>query len=656
MINQFDRVLACYSVTRTLYDSDKSIYDILCRYISAVIVDSNTYSFNLTWITREVNDLGGFDIKEPIIKTCLNRMGIEHLGTDYTCNIEKIRVGSNWTDAYEDAKKDNEYLMDVFLGYLEREVGYDIHSQTKNYYARSLCEYLLSEGISSNHQITKHISQFILENTYNEKISKILLHLKEGTIIHEGIKYSESLAEINSVWKDQLVIYLDTEILLGICGYNSSLLQSYCKDFMQYIGELNRKAKRDKRISLRYFKDTYNELDIFFETGKRIIQGKEIADPTKEAIQQIINGCKYPSDIELKRTIFFDRLSKAGIKEEQRDFYNLSNEDNKTYNIEQNDLEKKFAKEKNYQINDVHRSLAVLSHINIIRKGHNNTSFEKCKAIFITATNRTKRLAFAPEIYNESDVPLASSLDFIINRFWLRLHKGFGEGDEPQTLDMVSQARTLLSGLLNDRVLLEFNKLKTSYENGELSKEDFFVANYDLREKLPRVDDINIDRFNKEMRELDEWNFHDVQAKYEFQKERLIEAKKENQRLLAEINQQQGIHMQEKESAAKKYAEIILSYEEKLGQQEKNIEERNNQILELKQENKKRNRKHAIIVITIYFCGVIAGAIYYIVGTYHNWKYSATIGSIITFISVIGFLKNMARQIWDKITGGDSIE
>ncbi len=663
MIDQFDKVLASYSVTRTLYNADKGVYDILCKYVTAVLLETKSYSFGLTWITSKVNELGSFDIKEPVIKTCLKMMGVEHEGAVYSCNIEELSLDENWANAYEDAQKDNDFLMKAFLDFLSKEKEYDITSKTEDYYSRVLCDYLISGSLSSNDQLTKYIGEFILRYEKDERISTILLHLKEGTIIHEGIKYCDNVSEIHSTWKDELVLYLDTEILLGICNYNSNLLQSYCKDFMEYVKELNRKAGKEGCIRLRYFDDTYLELDVFFETGKRIIKGLEVADPTKEAIQQLIYGCKSSSDIEQKRTLFFENLNKLDIKRENRDFYANNVIENKEYNIECADLEERYSKEKGYPIKDVHRSLAVLSHINILRKGKNDYGFEKCQAIFVTATNRTRRLAFVADIYKETEVPLATSLDFVINRFWLRLHKGFGEGKKPRTLDMVSQARTLLAGLMKESVLKEYNQLRIKYENGELTKEEFIIANIDLKERLRKPEDIEVENFDDEIKEIEKWNLGELISNYEYEKEQFKEYKIKNQELLQKIDFQENAIKNEKEKNDKRIADLTLSFNEQIELRDRELEKSRKQLLEIEQheterknkELEQKKRRKRVIGITINFIIIIlftCAAIYFIVGTLMNWPHIEIISSVFAVFGVIGSVIKIIKKI--RVSSGAS--
>lgn len=397
MVDRFNKLLASYSVTRTLYDSNNGIYDILRQYIAYAVSEEHRYSFNLSWLTDMVNELGGFELKEAVIKTCLKQMKIEHTGDLYKCTRDKIRVNKCWEKALQEAKKDNDYLVNSLLSYLRDEKSEKVDAHGDDYYTRALCDYLIDGIVSSNDRLTKCISEYVIETESDVRISGILSHLKEGTVIHEGIRYCGNYSEIHSSWKGKLTIYLDTEILLGIGGYNSNMLQSYCTDFIELVQELNRNASSGNRIYLKYFNETYDELDCFFETASRIVKRLDYPDPTKEAIQQIINGCDTPSDLEQKRSLFFKKLLDLGIELDRRDFYDKKIEENIDFNIEDESILAKYEKEWKIQKNDIYRSLQMLSHINVLRKGDNkNLSFELCGAVFLTATNRTKKLAFVP--------------------------------------------------------------------------------------------------------------------------------------------------------------------------------------------------------------------------------------------------------------------
>lgn len=652
--NDFSGLLASYSVTKTLYDTGKDLFDILVKYITVVILENRKYSFDLTWITSQLNSMGGFNLREPVVKTCLKQMHINHVGVDYACDPSALQVDKDWKKAFDESRNDNQYLINVFAEYLKNNVEGLNHEYDEREISETIKEYLMDEIAPSDSQRNKYFSEFVVDRSDDERVNSVLRNLKEGLIIHEGIKYCDDVSEVNSSWKGRITLILDTEVLMGICGLNSCLLQEYCRDFINYVKELNLKAKKGNHISLRYFSETHDEIENFFGVARRIIKGLDIADPTKEAIQQITSGCESLSELERRRSLFYDTLEKMGIVKVDRDFYDQHIQDNITYNIEEYSIEEKYSREWNVSREDIHRSMAALSHINILRKGKSDLPFEKCEATFVTATNRTKKLAFATEIYKESDAPLATSLEFVINRFWFRLHKGFGEGSKPSTLDMISQARTILSGMLTDRVYSEYQKLKCEYENGKMSKEQFVIANNDLKDQLRRPEEIDSERIEMEIQMMEKWDFEEVNANYTHQKGLLVDAVHENEELSNQLQREKN-ERRSSEELNKKYQIQLSQKDDQLHRSIQEIEEKDKRIRELEKkeqqraERKKRMKRIVGILAIIIIVGIILfGIIYYVVGTRYGWKYSNTIGAIFTVVGTLGMLTSIVVKFARK--------
>lgn len=58
-------------------------------------------------------------------------------------------------------------------------------------------------------------------------------------------------------------------------------------------------------------------------------------------------------------------------------------------------------------------------------------------------------------------------MDFLLDKFWFELNKGFGKSASPKTIDMVSRARMVLSLLTTNKISKAYDDIKNNYENGE---------------------------------------------------------------------------------------------------------------------------------------------------------------------------------------------
>lgn len=123
-----------------------------------------------------------------------------------------------------------------------------------------------------------------------------------------------------------------------------------------------------------------------------------------------------------------------------------------------------------------------------------------------------------PEFLKNGNVPLATTFDFLINHFWFKLNKGFGTNRTPRTLDMVIRARHILASIINTKAAQKFDKFKLQYERNEISKEDFYALNTDLRNHLKKPEEVDVDTISTEIEDIEKWNF-DVAMENQHRKE-----------------------------------------------------------------------------------------------------------------------------------------
>lgn len=516
MLNDTYKLLASVTVVRGLYDSQKGIYDVLCEFINDIISKEHLYSFRASDLTEKLNNYYSFQLNESVIKTCLKRMKIQRKNGVYSSNgITGRSVDINGAIS-ESQKRNNELFKELFK-FLEQRLEHDLTEKEENRFKTAFCDFLLQDEIENSDKINQYFHEFILSIASNEEQMETLNQIKEGILLYEGIRYSSNLSEIGS-WKSKLVLLLDTEILFAIGGYNSVMYQDQYNELNKYIREINRGCtSANKKIKLAYFFENKKEIDSYFESAERIVRGQDFLDLTKEAMSQIVNSCTSPSDIQNKRTLFYQSLKKSDVYLYEKDFYN-SDPENAAYNLEAFDTWGKYVDIMHENKENIHKSIACLSHINILRKGINDQGFENCRYIFLTATGRTLKLASMPEFLKNGNVPLATTFDFLINHFWFKLNKGFGTNRTPRTLDMVIRARHILASIINTKAAQKFDKFKLQYERNEISKEDFYALNTDLRNHLKKPEEVDVDTISTEIEDIEKWNF-DVAMENQHRKE-----------------------------------------------------------------------------------------------------------------------------------------
>lgn len=583
MLNDTYKLLASVAVARELYDADKNLYDVLAEFINEIIVRKNYHSFKVDDITDNLNNEYSFKLSDSIVKTSLRRMGFKRNGDIYLC-VETEKSGSNIPKQIGDTLSNNTRLFDKLFTFLGKQLERDVLTQEEETIRRAFCDFLLQDSLGITDAYTHFFHEFILSIEDDRSLMEVIETVKEGTLLYEGMRYSSNMAETGS-WNSKLCLVLDTEMLFALGGYNSSLLQSMFLELMAFIKEINRGSTiNTPKIKMSYFSETKNEIDWYFDRAERIVKGLDILDPTKEAMSQIVSRCKTPGDVQSERTLFFSRLRENGVGLIERDFYEKDNPDNSFYNLEDLHICEKYSVLWGDSKDKVFESLACLSHINILRKGKSDCGFERIGYIFLTATNRTLRLARAEELLVEGDVPLATSLDFLINHFWFKLNKGFGTNKTPRTLDMVMRARCILSSMISNKASEKYDEYKAKYEREEITKEEFCELNTNLRSKLRAPNEISTDTVEEDLAEIERWNVEEVLKK---QREKDFELRKANERI-----DQLSEQMEKKENERRNLEAEYYRIKEELAKREQQYEEEKKQLTENTKIEEQRIKRH----------------------------------------------------------------
>ncbi len=494
------KLIASVVVFKELHDSNKDIYDIISEFIKATIISNKRWRFNSTEITSLIENEFDFKLPEAVIKTTLKKrliksgfLTLEH--GEY--NVTDINTSID--PAFEaNYKKNIEIYNETgqeFISYIQKSKGYTLDEKEKTLIKESLNQYLLGNGL--NNDFVKEISTYIIKNKSNVELQNRLNVIKEGLVLYTGVRFTADLNELGK-WDKEITIFLDTEILFYFTGLNGEIYRDIFNDFYNLVREINNSSKK-KIIHLKYFEETEKEVYNFFHVATLIIEGKKTLNPSKTAMKEIINGCATKSDIIVKRNKFFIDLKTAGIsKEESKDYYkdySLNIEGSKVIEEIQSlshENKKEFDEESCKQY------LTLFTKINVLRKGINNRGFENSKYLLLTGNRFVQYLAHNKHVkQNERDVPFATDIDYITDKFWFKLKKGFGGSDEkPKSFDIVTKAQIILSAQINNTVQEKFTALNDEYRKGNITKEEAISLNYELRDsslKPEEVIDIDIE-------------------------------------------------------------------------------------------------------------------------------------------------------------------
>lgn len=302
------RKLASYVTYRQLYNDGKNdVYTIISKFAENIIITQSLYSFGLTEMSEKINDQFGFCIPDYVIQSSLKRlkyvMRSEHR---YTVDTSEIKMNADIvSNSMANSSNINQEMVNSLVQYVQDKTTV-LSEREREKLIQCFCKFLLDDTIANGY--SELISSFVIENSDNPDFKSNITEIKEGAVLFAGLNYNSNISD-NSVWKDELVLYVENEILFHLAGYNGDVFQKLTEELFSLISEMNTKSKT-KVIKVRYFEEVSNEIDVFFAKACDIVSGKEYVSAENYAMSEIINGCQNEADVIEKKTKFYRMLKK----------------------------------------------------------------------------------------------------------------------------------------------------------------------------------------------------------------------------------------------------------------------------------------------------------------------------------------------------------
>ncbi|MGN6510921.1 MAG: hypothetical protein ACTHLD_15755, partial [Chitinophaga sp.] len=335
-------------------------------------------------------------------------------------------------------------------------------------------------------------------------------------------------------------------------GYNGVVFKQIFYDFYNLVVQINQKNRNrygEKLIELKYFEESAIEVEAFFQTAEMIKRGSLNLDPSKAAMKEILNGCKTPSDVKIKKSKFDIELKQLGItlQEFKTSVYNYPE-----YIVEDETIIADLKKQSNekgrpFDENEYRRFCQIFTKVNYYRGGESKTKFENIGYIFLTANRFALYIGQHTKVkFKENDIPFATDIDFITSKFWFKLRKGFSEKENiPKSFDVVTKAQIILSAQINSTVSKWYNEMQYSYKEGKFTKEEALALSYDLREKAYKPEEIDYTIVEDS---LDFLNAEDYMEDYfrekELKEQQMTELERKNLELQEEIRRRDELEKQ----------------------------------------------------------------------------------------------------------------
>lgn len=327
---------------------------------------------------------------------------------------------------------------------------------------------------------------FIISHENDIKLQECLNDIREGSILYIGINYN--INETGSIIKP-LTLFLDTEVLFSLMGYNGTIYEQLAKDFYEQVKNANSK---ERKIHLRYFSDVKKEIDDFFSAATMIVEGKKMPSE-KAAMKFITNGCKTAADVKIKQADFYHKLQLA---------YNIIEDQKTDYYAEANNLNNLESLENNEQELDAWK---FISHINKLRKGKVFNTNVDSEYLFVTNTNDVLRVSREQvECLKRTEArssvnDYAVSVDWATNILWFKLGNGFGRKEYPANINTVLKAKVVLASNIAHDISKVYNETKKQYEQGKITVEQVAARITALRKQTVLPEELSNENIDEKM-------------------------------------------------------------------------------------------------------------------------------------------------------------
>lgn len=481
------RLLASAALFRQLHENKKDVYDVLAQFIRSSISWSSTWSFNVTECSGILEKYFGFRIPDAVIRTCLKRRlkraGELSLNQGIYSITDTFVKADSLKEEYTNTQKEQLFIINTLITYVEKIKDKQLSTPEKQQLSSDFHSYFLG-GVRCDNDLL--ISEFIVKYSNDQTFTEKLNRVEEGLILYTGICHTSNFAN-HEPWRSNFTIFLDTEVLFYSQGFNGTLHQKIFNDFHGLVKEINTRTTTGGKIELRYFDEAKREVDDFFYAAERIVEQRQEPAPSKPAMINIVNGCKYASDVVLKKAKFYDELRKLRIQEEiSHNYY-----DPPTYVIDSasniHQLRQEHPELDQDKIPDI---LRLFTKINYLRLGASDQGLEQSSAILASGKNITRVLAFAkPVLAEPKQIPFATDLDYLTERLWFKLNKGFGDGKQPTSFDVVAHAQIILSTQAGNRVAEDYKSLLNQVKTGEMSHDSAGFLLSELRSRTTKPED-----------------------------------------------------------------------------------------------------------------------------------------------------------------------
>lgn len=492
-------LLASLALFGELYDgqNNKNVNDTIADLIKYAVVKKHYGLLSSTELKELINSTYDFDIPESVIRSVIKSRLKSQVEIKNGLFYFRFEYDQNQKDLEKELESIQETQKNIFenlILFIEKKEKRVLTDEKKIELFVEFSDFILDN--SSNGEFKKNIASFFLENINGTDIKDKVNTIRDGYIIYQGIRFTPDLNNLDHF--SNLTILLSPEHLFNCVGYNGELYEGIFGDFMGLVNEINESQKKKGRvpvIQVKYIEETKQEVDRFFQAAEEIIRKRRVVQERRPAMEYIFRKCSTPVEIAHEKIKFYKQLDANGIQLHIIDDSVYGNPKYITEDATIIEQHKTQFRQNNRLDEEYINVFRIFTKVIYFRKGLNNRDFTKIPCIYMTDSKFALSMSHLIHLRDERRTfPYARDIDYVINNFWFRLKKGFGERERlPKSFDIIARTQIIVASQIRHSLSRIFFELQEKIGIGNISPEDAIELVEDLRSRYFLPEDINPD-------------------------------------------------------------------------------------------------------------------------------------------------------------------
>lgn len=481
--SKFLSALALFQEYYRSYKGD--VHQIILQFIYAVVDDSHLNTFSVNKIDELLHVRFNIEIPSATIRMCLledkSMFGYKNGEFILKGNISIQESIKENFDSYCSTCED---VIAEIKNNIEKRELVTLNKSEEEELRTLVYDYIVDEGNGvASSKYSPYIMEYFVKNEDDQTFCDAMNAAKEGLIIYKGLQYNTQTD--GATWRTPTTFYLDMEYLFWAYGFNEEYDRQYFMDFYNLVTEINDgtpKHNGQPLIKLRYFKETKEEIDKYFQGAVLIKQHKRLPNLNSPAMCKICNECKDEVDVLKYKSKFYSFINRLGIVVENTTI-DVTQHTDKLFETQElmDKLRQTFQGE---ELEEAISLIKIADYIAILRgKYIQNTKIENCGYIFLSNTNITNRVSKILHCLDpNAKLFLFTRMGLFTDLLWLKAKKGLIVNKTMPSFDIVGRAKNIMSTLIHTKVCDAYDCLQSEgYTKEEMVEMYSTFREYDYR-------------------------------------------------------------------------------------------------------------------------------------------------------------------------------